>query len=202
MQWFKKWDQFINENLFVNKIKDDVQAIILKCGYQALNFADIFQAEAEQDLELFLKSNELLNTLQKKNLRATDIEKSQDTSSLVLNPIQYCLIYNIDDTEEKNPVYLLIQVQDTSDTVVHPIQLFYVTEDISKFFEYLTNRLIVITRSGSGDDKTWIYKTTNAGENWTLQNAENATESLKKEMYGDEIAELEKSSLIKIEIKQ
>lgn len=202
MQWFKKWDQFINENLFVNKIKDDVQAIITKCGYQALNFSDIFQSEANQDLEIFVKTNEFLNILQKKNLRSTDIEKSQDTSSLVLNPIQYCLIYNIDDTEEKNPVYLILQVQDTSDTVVHPIQLFYVTEDISKFFEYLTNRLIVITRSGSGDDKNWIYKTTNAGENWTLQNVENATDSLKKEMYGDEIAELEKSSLIKIEIKQ
>jgi hypothetical protein len=200
MQWFKKWDQFINENLFVNKIKDDVQSIILKCGYQTLNFADIFQSDPNQDLEIFLKTNDMLQILQEKNLRATDIEKSQDTSSLVLNPIQYSLIYNIGDTEEKNPVYLLLQVQDTSNDVVHPIQLFYVIEDISKFFEYLTNRLIVVSKHGT--DKTWIYKTTNAGENWTLQNPENENNILKKEMYGDEIAELERDSLIKIEITQ
>lgn len=199
MQWFKKWDQFINENLFVNKIKDDVQAIILKCGYQTLNFSDIFQIDANQDLEIVLKSNDFLQALQKKNLRATDLEKSQDTSSLVLNPIQYSMIFNLEDTEEKNPVYLILQVEN-NDNSIYPIQLFYVTEDIFKFFEYLTNRIIVISRHGS--DKTWIYKTTNAGENWTLQNEENATESLKREMYGDEIAELEKNSLIKIEIKQ
>ena len=90
-------------------------------------------------------------------------------------------------------------VQDFKSETFNPIQLFYVTESINKFFEYLTNRLITVTKTG--DDKEWIYKTTNAGENWTLQNSDQANSLLKTEMYGDELAELERNSVIKIDIK-
>lgn len=197
MQWFKKWDQFINENLFVNKIKDNVQDVVIKCGFQALSFESIFQIDPNQNLELLIESSDFLQKLQEKNLRTGTFEKSNDLSSLLINPIQYVLIYNEGESEEKNPVYLI--VQDFKSETFNPIQLFYVTESINKFFEYLTNRLITVTKTG--DDKEWIYKTTNAGENWTLQNSDQANSLLKTEMYGDELAELERNSVIKIDIK-
>lgn len=191
MQWFKKWAEFINENLFVNRIKDDIASIMSKCEYQLLNFSDVFQLNASQDLELLVTESDFLEKIKKKSLRPTDLEKSSDTSSLVLNPIQYVLLYNDTDTEGSNPVYMLIQ----SDK--NPVQLYYVTESINRFFEYLTNRIIVASKDG----KEWVYKTTNAGENWTLQSKKTATPTMKVEMYGDELAELEKSNQINIEIK-
>jgi len=198
MQWFKKWDEFINENLFVSKIKDDVQSIVTKCGFQTLNFATIFDIDADQNLEIVARSAEFLKKLQEKQLRATDIEKSNETSSLVINPIQYILLYNQDQSEAANPVYLL--VQDSQYNKNTPIQLFYVTSEITKFFEYLTNRLIEVTKTND-PSKKFIYRTTNAGENWELQNTDLATNTLKEQMFGDELAELEKNKMISIEIK-
>lgn len=198
MQWFKKWDEFINENLFVNKIKDDFQSIVTKCGFQALNFESIFEMKPDQNLEIISQSSEFLKKIQQKQLRATDVEKSNETSSLVLNPIQYILLYNQEDSEAANPVYLLIQ--DSQFEKVTPVQLFYVTSDITKFFEYLTNRLIEVSKT-SDAGKKWIYRTTNAGENWELQNIKDATSTFKEQMFGDELAELERNKIISIEIK-
>lgn len=197
MQWFKKWDEFINENLFVSKIKDDMLSIVTKCGFQSLNFKSVFEINDQQDLEILAKSSDFLKKLQEKQLRATDVEKSNETSSLVLSPIQYMLLYNTADTEAANPVYLLIQ--DSFNNKPTAIRLFYVTSEINKFFEYLTNRIIEVTKTDN--NKKWIYKTTNAGENWELQNKSTATSLLKEQMYGDELAELEKNKIISIEIK-
>ena len=99
MQWFKKWDQFINENLFVNKIKDNVQDVVIKCGFQALSFESIFQIDPNQNLELLIESSDFLQKLQEKNLRTGTFEKSNDLSSLLINPIQYVLIYNEGESE-------------------------------------------------------------------------------------------------------
>lgn len=198
MQWFKKWDQFINENLFVSKIKDDVNSIVTKCGFQLLNFESIFEIKPDQDLSIVTQSSEFLKKIQQKQLRATDVEKSSETSSLVLNPIQYCLLYNQDQTEAANPVYILIQ--DIVDGKFHSIQLYYVTSEINKFFEYLTNRLIEVTKSNDPSVK-YIYRTTNAGENWELQNKEEANNVMKQQMFGDELADLERNKMINIEIK-
>ena len=197
MQWFKKWDQFINENLFVSKIKDDVMSIMTKCGYQHLNFKSVFELNDDQDLDVLCKSSDFLKKLQGKQLRATDLEKSSETSSLVLNPIQFVLLYNEADAETENPKYMLIQ--DATNGKNGKIQLFYLTAEINKFFDYLTNRIIEVTKSDS--DKKWIYKTTNAGENWTLQNKSTASGTMKEQMYGDELADLEQNKIISIEIK-
>lgn len=198
MQWFKKWDQFINENLFVNKIKDDVQNIVAKCDFQALNFESVFEMNPDQDLNLIAQSSDFLKKIREKQLRPTDIEKSNETSSLVVDPIQYIMLYNQDQSEAAEPVYIIIQ--SIKNGKIAPVQLYYITSGVIKFFEYLTNRLIEVAKT-SDPSKKYIYKTTNAGENWELQNKDNATSVLKDQMFGDELADLEKNKIISIEIK-
>jgi hypothetical protein len=55
-------------------------------------------------------------------------------------------------------------VWDASTKMWSPMRLFDIQDDFNKFYDELSSKTVEITKN----DETYIYKTNNSGNNWTL----------------------------------
>jgi hypothetical protein len=76
------------------------------------------------------------------------------------------------------------------------VRLYKVNDDINKFYNKLTSKTVEFVIN----DINFIYKTSNSGNNWELQNTDNETSDFKRILTKDEIKLLAKKNNLKITI--
>jgi len=109
--------------------------------------------------------------------------------------IKFCLIRDKDANELNNPLFILIQTWNETTSKWEQVRLYKINDDINRFYNKLTSKTVQFT---SGD-KNYIYKTSNSGNNWQLQNDEGDSE-FKSNLTKEEIKLLAKRNGIKITI--
>jgi len=120
-----------------------------------------------------------LNGYKKETLELT---KEYETFLKYSLNINYFLIFKENQNELERPKFIIIQSK--KDNNWGKIEMYQVNDDMKKFYDQLTNKTIKITQN----NMEYIYKTSNGGNDWVLQNnIENQSNSFKRIMKSEEI---------------
>lgn len=125
------------------------------------------------ELEQFIKTQEFLYSIKKLELTIGDVEKTTDFQTFLSVPMTYVCIYPSGSSNLQDPTMLLVQVWEASTKTWSKIRMFDVEDDFSKFYNELSSKTVEITKGG----QTYIYKTDNSGNNWTLAVPKEGAES-------------------------
>lgn len=142
---------------------------------------------SEPLLEDLHKSSNFRSQLRKMKLEFSDIESSIDSETFLNKntQIQFFTVWKRGLDKLGKPEYLLLQRKEENNTP-KTIECYKVREDISKMYDKLSSKTVEIK---NGKD-VFIYKTGNAGNNWTLQNSDVQNDTFKQEVDREEFMKM------------
>lgn len=147
------------------------------------------------DLDFLADNIEFINSLSSIALKKSELKNSDDFQTFLNKPCRFMFIYDINSNELENPDYLIFQTWIESLSKWEDAKLYKVNDDVKKFYDKLTSRVIEITDG----DENYIYQTSNGNE-WVLQNTEKENDVYKKTFRRDELQELLKDKNVQINI--
>lgn len=177
----KNYKNFLKENLNDTNSKDLLKSI----NAEHVLMGDVldFNSEKFTDIETLSKDAEFLKKLDGKDFKKNNLENTKYCETFLKEPkdIKFFLIFKKSESElDPTPEYIVIQNGN------NPINIYKINDNIRKFYDELSSKTIEIKKG----DKNYIYKTSNAGNDWTLQNIENKDNSFKDIMSNDELKKL------------
>lgn len=189
----KTYSQFLFEKVIINpnEILDSIKAKPVQSG-------DVFDINTDNysDLEILYNDDRFNEKLKDKGYKKDKLELSKEYQTFLINSLimKYFLVFKETQTELEKPKYIFIQIKEQGKW--GEIGLYKVGDQMKNFYDLLTNKTIEITdKSG----KNYIYKTTNGGMDWTLQNVESQNDTYRKVMRSEEINQVLKSTLARVE---
>lgn len=183
----KKYLQYIKEAITtdvdglldsINDKKTDFYAIGLSNDNYINKTIDAVYDDADFNKQLFkknLKKGELKSTLDIENFLRKDID------------MKFFFLYDRNQTILDNPEYLILQYY--KDDKWYPIEIYTIKGKVENFYEKLTAKTIKLVK----DNVTYIYQTSNSGNNWLLKDKNKKNEEFKENLETDEIKELVRS---------
>lgn len=189
--------------IFLNSINESVENNPLLKTINAENvlIGDVldFNSENFNDIEVMSNDPEFLRKLDKKGFKKNNIEFTKECETFLPNfmDIKFFLIFKKEDSElEPKPEYMVIQTKYRNKPNWESIKMYKVNDNIRNFYDKLSSRTIEITKGG----KNYIYRTSNAGNDWSLQNIQNRDNIYKDIMSNDEIRATLKDGQSKIKV--
>lgn len=183
----KKYLQYIKEAITtdvdglldsINDKKTDFYAIDLSNDNYINKTIDTVYDDADFNKQLF-----------KKNLKKGELESTLDIENFLRKDIdmKFFFLYDRNQTILDNPEYLILQYY--KDDKWYPIEIYTIKGKVENFYEKLTAKTIKLVK----DNVTYIYQTSNSGNNWLLKDKNKRNEDFKENLETDEIKELVRS---------
>jgi hypothetical protein len=120
-----------------------------------------------------------------KKLKKSTMEETEDMETFLENilDVKFFLIHEQDKSNLDKPEFIVFQSKKRESSTWTEIKLYSVHDDIRNFYDRLTNKTVELKKG----DKTYIYFTSNSGNNWQLQNLEVADNIFKDLLDNEEI---------------
>jgi hypothetical protein len=194
----KGYKKFLTENLEMTKIVNDAnvlesivtdsETLLKSINAEQVLMGDAlgFNSENYNDIDALSKDQDFLKKLDDKGFKKNNIEYSKDCETFLDKTldIKFFLIFKKDDSElEPKPEYIVFQSRARGSNRWEPVKMYKVNENIRNFYDKLSSKTIEIKRGF----KNYIFKTSNAGNDWNLQNIQNKDATFKDIMSNDEI---------------
>jgi len=199
MKHIKNFNSFCNESELPN-IKIDINDILNPLKDKI----DLFTTFEFNPDEFNLKNNlsDLYNNANfnkqiiKKKLKKGKLESTKDNQTLLSDNyiLTFFFIYDKNSIEIEEPKFILLQYYDKTKKQLSEIMVFKNHKNINDFYQKLTDSTIEITKG----NKTYIYNTSNSGNNWELRNANLVKGKFKDDLDIDQMNDLLKDRKIKI----
>ena len=176
----KNYSQFLFEKVITNPetLLDSIKAKEVLSG-------DVFDINTDNytDIKNLYDDDVFNQKVQKSGYKKEKLELSREYETFLKNTliIKFFLMFKENQSELEKPKYIFIQMKEAGKW--GKIGLYKVGDQMKNFYDLLTNKTIEITQNG----KNFIYKTTNGGNDWTLQNLDNQDNTFKKVMRNEEI---------------
>lgn len=135
-----------------------------------------------------LYDNQIFNQrLIKGGYKKNELESTEETETFMEDTIvvKFFSVYKKDRSELERPEYIIYQSRKRKETKWNPIKCYKVKNDMKNFYDKLTNKTVEIKKG----DKTYIYSTSNSGNDWQLQKREEDqdTKTFRDLMSNDDI---------------
>lgn len=188
----KSYSQFIFEKIIINPqtILDSIKAEEVQSG-------DVFDINTDnyKDIETLYEDNIFNSKLKNNNFKKDKLELSREYETFLKNTliIKFFLVFKEKQSELEKPRYIFLQSKEQGKW--GGIGLYKVGDQMKNFYDLLTNKTIEIIQNGTN----FIYKTTNGGNDWTLQNLDSQSDTFKKVMRSEEINQALQSTGSKVE---
>jgi len=207
MKFIKKYKHF-NESILMDMSKQNLSDLLESLSIWQDNLLDSVKAieinindvlkdiKITDDLEILSSDPNFIEKLSFVGLKKSELQNTNDYDTFIKKKIYFVPIFDIDANELMNPKFLLIQTFNETLNKLNPIKLFSINDDIKKFYDKLTSRVIEIFY----DEKNYIYKTGNSGNNWELQNIKEENDMFKKFINSEDLEKISKMKNIKIHI--
>lgn len=135
-----------------------------------------------------LYDNQIFNQrLIKGGYKKNELESTEETETFMEDTIvvKFFSVYKKDRSELERPEYIIYQSRKRKEIKWNPIKCYKVKNDMKNFYDKLTNKTVEIKKG----DKTYIYSTSNSGNDWQLQKREEDqdTKTFKDLMSNDDI---------------
>lgn len=192
MKFLKKYNTFLLENNnideFVELVADvnilesivtDTDMLLKSIEAKEVDIFKTFELNPDNfknnfTIERLYKSKSFNNSLNKKNMKKSKLEETDDSETFIENTynIKFFLIHDINKLSIDNPNYIVYQSKKKVDNKWDSVRMYEVNGDIKNFYDKLSNKTIELKK----DDKVYIYFTSNSGNNWQLQNIERSND--------------------------
>lgn len=183
----KRYLQYIKE-----AITTDVDGLLESINDKKVDFYSIGLSNSDyinKTIEFLYDDADFNKQLFKENLKKGEMETTMEIENFLRKDIdiKFFFLYNRDETILDDPDYLVLQYY--KDGKWLPIEIYKIKGSVQNFYEKLTAKTIKLTY----DNVTYIYQTSNSGNNWLLTDKNKKTDKFKENLNTDSIKELIKS---------
>lgn len=183
----KCYSSFLKENINPAAPTTDVDDLLKSIGAKQVLMGDEFNFNSEKftDIDSLVQNGEFISKLDKKNYKKNNVEFSQDSETFLekRSDIKFFLIFKKEDSElDPKPEFIVIQSK-SKDGAWGAIRMYKIEENIDNFYNKLSSKTIELKKG----NMNYIYRTSNGGNDWTLQNIQNKNATFKNIMTNDEI---------------
>lgn len=197
----KSFLSFIKENNSLNDISTDTSSLLRSIDAEQILMGDEFDFNSERftDIDSLAQNGDFIFKIDKKGYKRNNTEDSKDSETFLDDgdDIKFFLIFKKEDSElDPKPEFIIIQSKKKDSSTWGSIKMYKVKENIRNFYDKLSSKTIEIKKG----DKNYIYKTSNAGNDWTIQNTQNKDSIFKDIMSRDEIKDALSDKTAKIEV--
>lgn len=203
MKTLKNYNTFIFENAIeMQEIFNDADILesIVTDSDELLNTIKAKEVDLFQVFELNpdkLKSNFTIQELYdnkyfnkalvKKGFKKNELESTEETETFLDDSIviKFFSIFKNNASELEQPEYIIYQSKKRNQKDWGQVKCYKVNDNMKNFYDKLTNKSIEIKKG----DKTYIYVTSNSGNDWQLQKSmkNQQTYRFKEYMTNDDI---------------
>lgn len=193
----KSFNNFLNESQ-IPKFNVDIESLLSILG-EKIDLFKVFKIDRDQitendDIDKIYNNNDFNKRLKKNGLKKGKLEDtSYDETLLDKNTIlKFFFLYKKESIELEEPEFIILQYIKNGKR--SNITGYTNKDNINDFYEKLTDALIELT---NGKD-TYLYKTTNGGNNWEMKNVQMEDEEMKGDLDKEELQNLIKKLNLKI----
>jgi len=180
----KKYLQYITES-----ITTDVDGLLNSINDTKIDFFKIGLSNddyIEKTIDFLYDDSDFNQQLFKQNLKKGEMETTMEIENFLRKDIdmKFFFLYSRDETVLDNPNYIILQYY--KDDKWYPIEIYSIKGKVEEFYKKLTAKTIKLTL----DNITYIYQTSNSGNNWLLKEPEKKTSKFKENINTDDIKTL------------
>ena len=197
MKYLKSYNEFINEQLSVDlTVNIDDMLSVLKDEVDIFKLFSINkdQININSVIDELYNNNEFNISLSKKSLKKGKLEDTEFDETLLgkNTTIKFFFVYGKDSMEIEEPKYIIVQY--VNDNKRSNIIGYDNVDSANKFYKKLTDATIEL----SDGKKSYIYTTSNGGNDWELGNVQMEKGDIKGELGKDELSAMIKKLNLKI----
>jgi len=183
----KKYLQYIKES-----ITTDVDGLLDSINDKKVDFFAIHLSNDDylnKTIETLYDDADFNKQLFKDDLKKGEMESTMDIENFLRKDIdmKFFFLYSRNETILDNPDFLILQYY--KDDNWHSIEIYKIKGAVEDFYRKLTAKTIKLIF----DNITYIYQTSNSGNNWLLKDKDKKTEKFKENLETDNIKELIRS---------
>jgi hypothetical protein len=187
MRYLKQYEQYIKE-----AITTDVDGLLDSINDKKVDFYSIGMASdnyVNKTIDTLYDDADFNKQLFKENLKKGELESTLDIENFLRKDIdmKFFFLYSRNETILDNPDFLILQYY--KDDKWYPIEIYSIKGSIENFYEKLTAKTIKLV----DDNVTYIYQTSNSGNNWLLKDKSKKNEKFKENLETEDIKSLIKS---------
>jgi len=161
-------------------------------------FDNIKNYKGKVDIDNLSEDSNFMEALSKLGLRKSNIQNTSDFETFLGKPLKFMSIFKIQDNDLMNPTYILIQSYNDSRNEWDEIRLYKVNDDIKKFYDKLSSKTIEIIDNNTKD--SYIYITSNSGNDWELKNLNDETDIFKRYLQNPDLENMASKKDITVNI--
>ena len=187
-----KKESLINESLSIW-----YDSLLSSIDAQEVNIQDTLKLTKKiknTDLDYFNNNEDFISSLSSIGLKKSNMENTEDYETFMNTPCRFMFIYDIKSNELENPLYLMLQVYDNSLNKWQNTKCYKINDDIKKFYDKLSSKIIEIT---DGNDK-FIYETSDKNT-WDLKSVKE-TDIYKRSFRKEDLEKIIRDRKVKIKI--
>jgi len=187
MKHLKLFEKYIKES-----ITTDVDGLLDAISDKKVDFFALHLSNdgyLNKTIEDLYNDGEFNKQLFKDNLKKGEMESTMDIENFLRKDIdmKFFFLYSRKETILDNPNFLILQYY--KDDKWYPIEIYSIRGKIEDFYSKLTAKTIKLTFNNI----IYIYKTSNSGNNWLLEDNNKKTDKFKENLETDDIKELIRS---------
>jgi hypothetical protein len=185
----------------LENIKINISDLIENFRKNEKNLFSIFNLDSKNiskniNISELYENVDFEKALKNKKLKKGKIQDTKDFETLLVDKyvLKFFFIYKQNEIELEEPIYIVLQYFNKEKNKLSDILLFLNDNNIEEFYRKLTNSTIEIDK----DNKTYIYNTSNSGNNWDLKNPKYVNKKFKDSIDDDELSDLIKDKKNKL----
>jgi hypothetical protein len=187
MKHLKLYEQYLKE-----AITTDVDGLLDSINDKKVDFYALHLASdnyVNKDIDSLYNDADFNQQLFKENLKKGELESTMDIENFLRKDIdmKFFFLYSRNETVLDNPDFLILQYY--KDDKWHPIEIYSIKGAVEKFYEKLTAKTIKLV----DNNVTYIYVTSNSGNNWLLKEKDKKNDKFKENLETDDIKNLIRS---------
>ena len=174
MKKVKKLDEFLNEKK-IPKLTIDIEELLEILKGERNDIFRTFEINKDEvgvrdEIDKLYGNRGFNKNLKKNDLKKGKPQNTQYNETLLDDKyvLKFFFVYDKDSIELEEPKFIILQCYNTETNKRSDILGFTNTDNINSFYEKLTDATIELTK---GDD-TYVYQTSNGGNNWEMKNVQ------------------------------
>lgn len=158
---------------------------------ESIDIFSLFKIDEEQviitdEIEKLYENNKFNEKLKKNDLKKGKLEDTSYDETLLGDDtiLKFFFIYEKSEMQLEEPKYIILQY--TQNNKKSEILGYTNKDSINTFYEKLTDAIVEL----SNGKETYLYKTTNGGNNWEMKNVQMENDDMKYELDKDQLQSL------------
>jgi len=173
-----KYREFVNE-----AIDTKIDELLKSVASEKATFDEIgvdISQYADKEIGILYDDADFNANLYKNDLKKSELQSSLDLEDFLIGDIKFFFLYKRETPKLGNPKFIILQYKYSKWST---IRIYRIRDNIRNFFEKLTAKTIEFVDNGV----SYIYQTSNSGNNWKLMNIEKKTDTYKETLEKEDI---------------